>query len=166
MKDYNLASELYYSAPGGCKFGETCRYSHFKEETGNEQIELNFLGLPIRKGERECPYYMRNGSCGYGANCRFHHPDPTAAMEEPKNLVPQGGVLQGGKSFAARNIPDCPPLMPSMPQTIPNSSSSDTYMPWMNSIPQGMPQQAPYNQYQFCEKKLRSYSSLFARQNY
>ncbi|XP_058093814.1 zinc finger CCCH domain-containing protein 67-like isoform X7 [Magnolia sinica] len=69
----------YYLKTGGCKFGKACRYSHPREKAGEgEQLELNFLGLPIRPGERECPFYMRTGSCKFATNCRFHHPDPTA----------------------------------------------------------------------------------------
>ncbi|OMO95002.1 hypothetical protein CCACVL1_05646 [Corchorus capsularis] len=75
----------YYLTSGGCKYGESCRYSHSKvkprylEKYESPQPELNFLGLPIRTLEKECPYYMRTGSCAYGANCRFNHPDPSAA---------------------------------------------------------------------------------------
>ncbi|XP_058093816.1 zinc finger CCCH domain-containing protein 58-like isoform X9 [Magnolia sinica] len=39
----------YYLKTGGCKFGKACRYSHPREKAGEgEQLELNFLGLPIR----------------------------------------------------------------------------------------------------------------------
>ncbi|XP_039057056.1 zinc finger CCCH domain-containing protein 67-like isoform X2 [Hibiscus syriacus] len=70
----------YYLRTGGCKFGKACRYNHSRAKSSAAPIlELNFLGLPIRQGERECPYYMRNGSCKYGINCRFNHPDPTTA---------------------------------------------------------------------------------------
>ncbi|XP_048443765.1 zinc finger CCCH domain-containing protein 43 isoform X45 [Pyrus x bretschneideri] len=44
-------------------------------------LELNFSGLPIRPGEKDCPYYMRTGTCKYETNCKFNHPDPTAAGE-------------------------------------------------------------------------------------
>ncbi|XP_039011492.1 zinc finger CCCH domain-containing protein 67-like isoform X2 [Hibiscus syriacus] len=70
----------YYLRIGGCKFGKACRYNHSRAKSSAAPVlELNFLGLPIRQGERECPYYMRNGLCKYGANCRFNHPDPTTA---------------------------------------------------------------------------------------
>ncbi|XP_037493109.1 zinc finger CCCH domain-containing protein 43 [Jatropha curcas] len=76
----------YYLRTGGCKYGKACRYNHSRAKppvlpaktTVFPALDLNFLGLPIRPGEKECPYYMRNGSCKYGANCRFNHPDPTA----------------------------------------------------------------------------------------
>ncbi|KAL4353553.1 hypothetical protein GQ457_06G041110 [Hibiscus cannabinus] len=74
----------YYLTSGGCKYGKACRYSHSKEKSNYLEkseippLELNFLGLPIRTLEKECPYYMRTGSCAYGSGCRFNHPDPTA----------------------------------------------------------------------------------------
>ncbi|KAH7852477.1 hypothetical protein Vadar_025223 [Vaccinium darrowii] len=67
----------YYLTAEGCKYGKSCRYRHSKAESEIAPPELNFLGLPIRSGEKECPFYMRNGSCGYGTRCKFHHPDPT-----------------------------------------------------------------------------------------
>ncbi|MQM17571.1 hypothetical protein Taro_050543, partial [Colocasia esculenta] len=71
---------VYYQTPGGCKYGSNCRYMH---ESGRSEAgpELNFLGLPMRLGEKECPFYMRTGSCKYGSNCRFHHPNPTGVGE-------------------------------------------------------------------------------------
>ncbi|KAL0342410.1 UNVERIFIED_CONTAM: Zinc finger CCCH domain-containing protein 67 [Sesamum calycinum] len=67
----------YYLTSGGCRYGKDCNYSHGSDKSSTSHIpEYNFLGLPIRPGEKECPYYMRTGSCKYGANCRFHHPDP------------------------------------------------------------------------------------------
>ncbi|KAL0344069.1 UNVERIFIED_CONTAM: Zinc finger CCCH domain-containing protein 67 [Sesamum angustifolium] len=68
----------YFSTAGGCKYGKSCRYGHPGEESENSVPELNFLGLPMRLGEKECPYYMRNGSCGYGSRCVYHHPEPTS----------------------------------------------------------------------------------------
>jgi hypothetical protein len=41
----------YYSTPGGCKFGKTCKYLHREGNGGKtevEKAELNFLGLPLR----------------------------------------------------------------------------------------------------------------------
>ncbi|XP_006663936.1 zinc finger CCCH domain-containing protein 65 isoform X2 [Oryza brachyantha] len=70
----------YYSTPGGCKYGKSCKYLHRAGKEGKtdaEKVDLNFLGLPLRPGEKECPYYMRTGSCKYATNCKFHHPDPS-----------------------------------------------------------------------------------------
>jgi hypothetical protein len=41
----------YYSTPGGCKFGKACKYLHLEGKEGKaevENVELNFLGLPLR----------------------------------------------------------------------------------------------------------------------
>ncbi|GER32960.1 zinc finger CCCH domain-containing protein [Striga asiatica] len=76
-----LYMNQYYLASGGCRHGNNCRFSHGSGNSFKPQIlEFNFLGLPIRPGEKECPFYMRNGSCKYGSNCRFHHPEPTTAV--------------------------------------------------------------------------------------
>nr|GMD54734.1 zinc finger CCCH domain-containing protein 43-like isoform X1 [Ipomoea batatas]GME19312.1 zinc finger CCCH domain-containing protein 43-like isoform X1 [Ipomoea batatas] len=64
----------FYLEAGECKYGESCRYIHSE---GESKLQFNFLGLPIRLGEKECPFYMSNGICGYGAHCVFHHPNPT-----------------------------------------------------------------------------------------
>ncbi|RXH96128.1 hypothetical protein DVH24_008628 [Malus domestica] len=44
-------------------------------------LKLNFLGLPIRPGKKDCLHYMRTGTCKYENNCLFNHPDPTPAEE-------------------------------------------------------------------------------------
>ncbi|KAG0452660.1 hypothetical protein HPP92_025324 [Vanilla planifolia] len=67
----------FYYMPGGCRFGETCRYSHSIGKTEGVPVELNVLGLPVRPGGRECPYYMRTGICKYSASCKYHHPEPS-----------------------------------------------------------------------------------------
>ncbi|KAL9264959.1 Zinc finger CCCH domain-containing protein [Drosera capensis] len=77
----------YHLLPGGCKYGDSCRYDHSKKHVNAQPPALNFLGLPIRLGEKECPFYMRNGSCAYEAKCRFHHPDPTEAKEAPNDFL-------------------------------------------------------------------------------
>ncbi|CAN1128696.1 Zinc finger CCCH domain-containing protein 43 [Linum perenne] len=96
----NLSFAQYYLRTGGCKYGKACRFSHSKVKTVAVPaksplvpiLEFNFLGLPIRLGEKECPFYMRNGSCKYGSNCRFNHPDPTVVG---KNEAPSpiGNVM-------------------------------------------------------------------------
>uniref|UniRef100_A0A2P2MAV2 C3H1-type domain-containing protein n=1 Tax=Rhizophora mucronata TaxID=61149 RepID=A0A2P2MAV2_RHIMU len=84
----------YYLRTGGCKYGKACRYNHSKAKSLLlPGLELNFLGLPIRPEEKECPYYMRNGSCKYGSSCRFNHPDPTDARgSEPPAFVNGGST--------------------------------------------------------------------------
>ncbi|KAF6165408.1 hypothetical protein GIB67_018852 [Kingdonia uniflora] len=71
-----------YIITGSCKFGSSSRHYHPRDKTVvAAPVDFNFLGLPIRPGEKECPRYMCTGSCELIANCRFHYPDPTAAVE-------------------------------------------------------------------------------------
>ncbi|XP_068309252.1 zinc finger CCCH domain-containing protein 67-like isoform X2 [Pyrus communis] len=61
-------------------------------------VEFNFLGLPIRPGEKDCSYYMQTATCKYETNCMFNHPDPTAAGESrPQSAYGNGRAasLQG-----------------------------------------------------------------------
>uniref|UniRef100_A0A0E0FBA3 C3H1-type domain-containing protein n=1 Tax=Oryza meridionalis TaxID=40149 RepID=A0A0E0FBA3_9ORYZ len=84
----------YYSTPGGCKFGKACKYLHRDGKEGKtdaEKVDLNFLGLPLRPGEKECPYYMRTGSCKYATNCKFHHPDPSNVASKDPQLEHENG---------------------------------------------------------------------------
>ncbi|CDY48135.1 BnaCnng15770D [Brassica napus] len=73
------------SITSGLEGANTCRFSHTKQQTSlpSRPPELNFLGLPIRPGEKECPFYMRNGSCKFGGHCKFNHPAPTTAIDSP-----------------------------------------------------------------------------------
>ncbi|KAL6641650.1 hypothetical protein ACP70R_019831 [Stipagrostis hirtigluma subsp. patula] len=108
----------YYSTPGGCKFGKTCKYLHREGKEGKtdvEKVELNFLGLPLRPGEKECPYYMRTGSCKYATNCKFHHPDPTNVSSKEPGLEHENGEtpqqnVQGPCQPSAPIWPDHRPL--------------------------------------------------------
>ncbi|XP_068667251.1 zinc finger CCCH domain-containing protein 43-like [Aristolochia californica] len=130
----------YYLTAGGCKYGKNCRYSHVAG--AEESVEYNFLGLPIRLGEKECPFYMRNGSCKFGINCRFHHPDPTA--------VDSTSGSQNGGSL---------PLQTSAMLWSMQSTSSDVlthyldappqpYVSAMRSPPHGMPSNQEWINYQ------------------
>ncbi|KAG4190829.1 hypothetical protein ERO13_A07G053900v2 [Gossypium hirsutum] len=132
----------YYLRTGGCKFGKACRYNHSKQNSSVSPIlELNFLGLPIRKGEKECPYYMRNGSCKYGANCRFNHPDPklAGACEPPSGYGNGGSVsLQAASQVNMASW--------AAPMTLNDSAA---YFPIMFSPTQGVPPPNPeWNGYQ------------------
>ncbi|XP_058179230.1 zinc finger CCCH domain-containing protein 67-like isoform X1 [Rhododendron vialii] len=91
----------YYLTAEGCKYGKSCRYNHSKAEAEIAPPELNFLGLPIRLGEKECPFYMRNGSCGYGPRCRFHHPNPTGDGGHDPNSSPRNDECSGQFSLPA-----------------------------------------------------------------
>ncbi|XP_048445655.1 uncharacterized protein DDB_G0290301 isoform X48 [Pyrus x bretschneideri] len=56
-------------------------------------LELNFLGLPIRPGKKDCWHYMRNGTCKHENNCLFNHPDPTPAEEShPQSAYESHGI--------------------------------------------------------------------------
>ncbi|CAI9752606.1 unnamed protein product [Fraxinus pennsylvanica] len=97
----------YYRTAEGCKYGKSCRYWHHGEESQNIVPELNFLGLPIRLGEKECPFYMRNGTCGYGSRCVFNHPDPTpmTGMGSPNSSVDE----KFGRHHSSYVTPHTPP---------------------------------------------------------
>ncbi|XP_022729441.1 zinc finger CCCH domain-containing protein 43-like isoform X2 [Durio zibethinus] len=132
----------YYLRTGGCKFGKACRYNHSRAKSLVVPIlELNFLGLPIRQGEKECPYYMRNGSCKYGANCRFNHPDPTAAGAcDPPSAYSNGG------SVSPQAAPQVNMTSWSSPRTL---NETAAYMPIVFSPTQGVPPPNPeWNGYQ------------------
>ncbi|OAY30751.1 zinc finger CCCH domain-containing protein 43 isoform X2 [Manihot esculenta] len=139
----------YYLRTGGCKYGKACRYNHSRAKTPVlpakaavfPVLDLNFLGLPIRPGEKECPYYMRNGSCKYGANCRFNHPDPTAAG----GTDPPSGFGNGGTA-ALQSSPQSSVAPWSSPRGL---SEAAPFMPMMFPPTQGVPSQSPeWNGYQ------------------
>ncbi|GMJ04916.1 hypothetical protein like AT3G48440 [Hibiscus trionum] len=134
----------YYLRTGGCKFGKACRYNHSRVKSSAAPIlELNFLGLPIRQGERECPYYMRNGSCKYGSNCRFNHPDPTTAGAcDPPAAYGNGGSVSSQAGSQVSMASWSSPRALNEPHTVP-------YMPIMFSPTHTVPPPNPeWNGYQ------------------
>ena len=115
----------YYLRSGGCKFGKACKFNHTRgKPSAAPLLELNFLGLPIRLGEKQCPYYMRTGSCKFGANCKFNHPDPTSGGRVGDsvsgfgngNYVPlQGASQPSGPSWSSsKTLNDTAPFVPMM----------------------------------------------------
>ncbi|KAG2293372.1 hypothetical protein Bca52824_040041 [Brassica carinata] len=129
----------YYFRTGGCKYGETCRFSHTKEHTPlPSRPELNFLGLPIRPGEKECPFYMRNGSCKFGGDCKFNHPDPTAVggVDSPLFRGNNGG------SFAPKDAPQASSTSWSSPRHM-NGTGTAPFIPVMYSQNRGVSPQTP-----------------------
>ncbi|CAN6713717.1 unnamed protein product [Malus baccata var. baccata] len=58
-----------------------CPGQRKREPSVAPALKLNFLGLPIRPGKKDCLHYMRTGTCKYENNCLFNHPDPTPAEE-------------------------------------------------------------------------------------
>ncbi|XP_039042338.1 zinc finger CCCH domain-containing protein 67-like isoform X2 [Hibiscus syriacus] len=133
----------YYLRTGGCKFGKACRYNHSRAISAAPILELNFLGLPIRRGERECPYYMRNGSCKYGTNCRFNHPDPTTAGGcDPPAAYGNGGSVSS-QAASQVNMASW-----SSPRAL-NETPTAPYMPIMFPPTQAVPPPNPeWNGYQ------------------
>ncbi|KAJ9163845.1 hypothetical protein P3X46_023473 [Hevea brasiliensis] len=138
----------YYLRTGGCKYGKACRYNHSREKppmlpaktTVSPVYDFNFLGLPIRPGEKECPYYMRNGSCKYGANCRFNHPDPTTVGSDPPSAFNNGGsaALQSSSQSSVATW--------SSPRGL---NENAPFVPIMFSATQGVTSQNPeWNGYQ------------------
>ncbi|KAK7291573.1 hypothetical protein RIF29_06829 [Crotalaria pallida] len=130
----------YYLRSGGCKFGKACKYNHTKGKHSVAPVsELNFLGLPIRLGEKECPYYMRTGSCKYGANCKFNHPDPTTigGPDSPSGygnggsvslkVVSQPSLSSWSSSRTLNETPFRPVVLPPTPGASPRSSDWNGY---------------------------------------
>ncbi|WCJ36195.1 Zinc finger CCCH domain-containing protein 43 [Euphorbia peplus] len=139
----------YYLRTGGCKYGKACRYNHSRANSpilpAKTSIlpvsDLNFLGLPIRLGERECPYYMRNGSCKYGASCRFNHPDPTAVGGSDPPSAFSNGSSPRLQSSSQSNVASW-----SSPR---GQNESSPFMPITYPPTQGLPSQTPeWNGYQ------------------
>ncbi|KAI5569378.1 hypothetical protein BDE02_12G073300 [Populus trichocarpa] len=139
----------YYLKTGGCKYGTACRFNHSRAKYSvppvkipmSAALELNFLGLPIRLGEKECEYFMRNGSCKFGANCKYNHPDPTAVggSDHPSTF------LNGGS--ASLPVPSSSSVGSwSSPRALNDPTS---FVPIMFSPNQGVPPQSPdWNGYQ------------------
>ncbi|XP_014510155.1 zinc finger CCCH domain-containing protein 43 [Vigna radiata var. radiata] len=135
----------YYQRSGGCKFGKSCKYNHTRGKISTTPapvpvFELNFLGLPIRQGERECPYYMRTGSCKFGANCKFNHPDPTVGGCDPPSGFGNGGPI----SLQGVSRPSVPSW--SSPRSL---NEASPFVPMMLSPTQGVStQSSDWNGYQ------------------
>ncbi|KAF8112554.1 hypothetical protein N665_0063s0040 [Sinapis alba] len=129
----------YYFRTGGCKYGETCRFSHTKQQTSlPSRPELNFLGLPIRPGEKECPFYMRNGSCKFGGDCKFNHPDPTAVGGVESSLF-RGN---NGGSFSPKDAPQASSTSWSSSRHM-NGTGTAPFIPVMYSHNRGASPQTP-----------------------
>ncbi|KAL6994412.1 hypothetical protein U1Q18_012516 [Sarracenia purpurea var. burkii] len=167
----------YYLTAEGCKYGKSCRYNHSKDDLEITPPELNFLGLPIRSGEKECPFYLRNGSCGYGTRCKFHHPDPTdVGGYGPRNSTPNdeslgygfppknyngesiqlhvsGASQPGQASWSTHMLSDI---------SIPYQDNNSSYMPTMHFVPPEALQSPEWTGYQipdFAEGRARHHLS-------
>ncbi|KAA8530153.1 hypothetical protein F0562_004862 [Nyssa sinensis] len=167
----------YYLTPGGCKYGKSCRYNHSKDESEIEPPELNFLGLPVRLGEKECPFYMRNGSCGYGARCRFHHPDPTAVGgSDPQNSNSNdesvGPFVRSSESHNGNSITfslsgaSHPAQLSwsSQPAQVPYQDNHSSFVPATQPFPQVADQNLEWNGYQVSPIQAPNYPYEMTRQ--
>ncbi|KAL7190284.1 hypothetical protein ACSBR2_022543 [Camellia fascicularis] len=171
-----------YLTPGGCKYGKSCRYNHSKDESEIAPPELNFLGLPIRLGEKECVFYMRNGSCGYGARCRFHHPDPTdVGGYDPRNSTPNeesiGQFGRPSENYNGESIPlhvsgasqpaqaSWSSQMPS-DKAVPYQDNHSSYMPAMHVFHQEAPKWNGYQAPNFAEERIGHPHSAPAARSY
>ncbi|KAJ0436339.1 putative transcription factor C3H family [Helianthus annuus] len=144
----------YHTSSAGCKYGKACKFNHGRGKSVKTPVaEYNFLGLPIRPGEKECPYYMRNGSCKYGPSCRFNHPDPTAVGGDD---VPTTYANDAPTSYGnERPLPLQPAPQPNIPN-MPSWSAPRTPDPTAAFVPpmvypptQNMPPPNPdWNGYQ------------------
>ncbi|XAR51949.1 hypothetical protein NMG60_11006760 [Bertholletia excelsa] len=163
-KSYHIECKYYLTAEG-CKYGTSCRYKHLKDEYDIAPPQLNFLGLPIRLGEKECPFYMQNGSCGYGDRCKFHHPDPTSVgIYESLNSTPNNesigrfGLPLG--NYNGKPVKLCEPealqpvqasssLQMLSDQNVPcQQDNYSSFTPAMQIFPQGALQAHGWNRFQ------------------
>ncbi|XP_043703904.1 zinc finger CCCH domain-containing protein 43-like [Telopea speciosissima] len=156
----------YYLRSGGCKLGKACRYNHSRGKTvlpPPPPLDFNFLGLPIRPGERECPYYMRTGSCKFGPNCRFHHPDPTAVggpdtTPASVSLHPSGASQPASTSWSSPSngtVPFVDAATPNGPMMLPpqrvhpnpewNGYQAPAYAPERSLLPPSLALNNPTN---------------------
>ncbi|XP_010322522.1 zinc finger CCCH domain-containing protein 67 isoform X2 [Solanum lycopersicum] len=132
----------YYLTEGGCKYGNACKYSHSKGKGAiSPVLDFNFLGLPIRQGEKDCPFYMRTGSCKYGSSCRFHHPDPSTVTGNNPSL----GYNNGG-SAPVQSASYSPVSSWSSPRA---SNETSPFVPVVYSANQGiLPLSPEWNRFQ------------------
>ncbi|AEC08763.1 zinc finger nuclease 2 [Arabidopsis thaliana] len=123
---------------GACKYGPTCKYHHPKDRNGAGPVLFNVLGLPMRQGEKPCPYYMQTGLCRFGVACKFHHPHPHS---QPSN----GHSAYAMSSFPSVGFPYASGMtMVSLPPATygaiprPQVPQSQAYMPYMVAPSQGL----------------------------
>ncbi|KAL8217518.1 hypothetical protein R6Q57_020891 [Mikania cordata] len=129
----------FHMPSAGCKHGKACKFNHGKgKNVRRPVIEYNFMGLPIRPGEKECPYYMRKGFCQYGRTCRLHHPDPIAVEGSDPPTSYGNDIPPALQTTPQPNIPNMPSWSP--PRT-PDSTSA--FVPTMPPPPQNLPPPNP-----------------------
>ncbi|BBH03719.1 Zinc finger C-x8-C-x5-C-x3-H type family protein [Prunus dulcis] len=83
---------------GGRKDGRDGSFNPRSREPFAAPFVENFMGLPIRPGERDCPYYMRNLSCGYGASS-----STAARWSGPRSLYNAPLIIPPSQGIPSRN---------------------------------------------------------------
>lgn len=144
--------ECQFYLKGTCKFGTLCKFKHCNDKAGSAgQAEFNFLGLPIRQGEKECPFYMRIGSCKYGVACKFNHPEPTEeGMASPVSSFPVDATTRSS-SASSFEMPYSPAHLSRPSPRIPHAPGAHLQEHTVNmhamnpSPPQGIPPMRGWN---------------------
>ncbi|KAJ6625897.1 P-loop containing nucleoside triphosphate hydrolase protein [Mycena sp. CBHHK59/15] len=68
----------FYNTPGGCRHGQSCKFSH--SAPGNRDEMSPRTSLAQRAPPGICNFYWSSGSCRHEFNCRYHHTrDPSAS---------------------------------------------------------------------------------------
>ncbi|GLJ47160.1 hypothetical protein SUGI_0995670 [Cryptomeria japonica] len=98
-------TECQFYLKGTCKYGALCKYGHSNQKEGSGgEPKFNYLGLPIRQGEKECPFYMRTGSCKYAVTCKYHHPEPgSEATTSVSNSPTRDNLTSSETSYGSVN---------------------------------------------------------------
>ncbi|KMZ70677.1 hypothetical protein ZOSMA_196G00260 [Zostera marina] len=63
---------LYFMRTQKCKFGNTCRFNHPKDNFNAETADASTF--PERPHEPICSYYAKTGNCMFGVHCIYNHP--------------------------------------------------------------------------------------------
>lgn len=144
--------ECQFYLKGTCKFGTSCKFNHCNDKAESAgQAQFNFLGLPIRQGEKECPFYMRIGSCKYGVACKFNHPEPTVeGMAPPVSNFPIDAITRSSLEssfempYSPGHLPRPSPRTPHVPSA--HLQEHTVNMHAMNPPPpHGMPPMRGWN---------------------
>ncbi|XP_010242063.1 PREDICTED: zinc finger CCCH domain-containing protein 43-like isoform X2 [Nelumbo nucifera] len=135
-----------HSRKGRRKFGNDSRHNHPQEKhVVGPPLEFNFLGLPIRPGEKECQYYMRTGSCKYATNCWFHHPDPTTAEDDFLYICNNSVSTPLCSLGSSEHAPTSFSLPRTSNETISYMETSSSYVSVPFPEPQGLYQNSEWN---------------------
>ncbi|XP_010420624.1 PREDICTED: zinc finger CCCH domain-containing protein 58-like isoform X1 [Camelina sativa] len=141
----------HFMRTGTCKFGASCKYHHPRQGGGGGgrgdsviPISLNYMGFPLRPGEKECSYFMRTGQCKFGSTCRFHHPVP------PGVHAPSAGPTMYPSLQSQSVVPSSQQygVVLARPQLLPGSYVPSPYGYGQMVLPPGMVPYSGWNPYQ------------------